>query len=228
MKFISPNFIRFLLPLYPLSVMAQATGLLYDPQPPADSAYVRVIHSVAGQSVDVVVDGKTRLRNVSSGVASDYLVLPAGNHTMVLQPAGRDKPLLSTPIEVNAGRASSLVYTSFKADFKPLTFQDKANANKAKAVICAYNLIQESGPVDISTADGTTKVFSGLLPNTSACLSVNPINVDLASSLPGSTPKKASLSMSHGGTYSLILHAGSKNQPLLQTQLNQVERYTGK
>ena len=212
----------------PLSVLAQATGLLYDPQPPADSAYVRVLHATPGQTVDVVIDGKPRLRNIAAGTASDYLVLSAGSHTLSLLAPGRDKPLLTTPLDINPGRATSLAFPTLKADAKPLIFQDKANANKAKAVICAYNLLVDAEPVDIVTVDGATKVFSGLASGTSSCLAVNPINVDLILTSSGKTARKTSLSMTHGGTYSLIVHGDAKKQPVLQSQLNQIERYTGK
>src|SRR6185503_15245766 len=67
---------------------ADANGLLYDPQPPANSAYVRVVNVAPGSAMDVSVDGRARLRGIAPGEASDYLVLPAGKRALAIAPAG--------------------------------------------------------------------------------------------------------------------------------------------
>ena len=76
-------------------VGAQATGLLYDPEPPANSAYARVIQAAGLGLVDVLVDGKPRVRRLAEGSASDYLVLAAGIHKVALSRAGQQGSVAS-------------------------------------------------------------------------------------------------------------------------------------
>ena len=60
-----------LLITFGFSVMAQPAGLLYDPEPPVDSAYVRVLLASPEGVVDVLVDGRSRIRKLASGEASE-------------------------------------------------------------------------------------------------------------------------------------------------------------
>lgn len=209
---------------------AQATGLLYDPQPPADSAYVRIIHAASTGNIDLRVDDRPRLRGLAAGSASDYMVLPAGKHTLSLHAAGQAAPLLSTPLDVNPGRAISVAFTTLKHDTKPIIVEDRANSNKLKAVIGAYHLAPEAGTLDILTADGSTKVFPALAPNTSTYLTVNPISVALMAAASGEKEGKAktSISMEPGATYSVLLLQGEKGKLVARALQNKVERYTGK
>jgi len=199
---------------------ADATGLLYDPQPPANSAYVRVINAAAGNAVDVSVDGRARLRGIGPGEASEYLVLPAGKRALAI---GATK----VELDVAAGRALTV---AFKGDAKPWIFEDKANTNKLKAVVAVYYLADKGAAVDVLTADGATKVFTGVAPGTSTGRAVNPIKVDLIAANAGSTAAlaKANLAMEPGGTYSLLIYPGARGELAARGLLNKVERYTGK
>lgn len=210
-----------------LRAAANPDGLLYDPQPPADSAYVRVL-AVSGQGpLDVLVDGKARVRKLAAGAASDYMVLRAGRHVIVLQPQARGLPALSSTVEVAAGRALTL---AFGAAAAPVVFEDRANANKLKALLSVYHLGAGTDKLDIVTADGATRVFTDLAPGTSAAIPVNPIEIGLVAARAGSTAPLASarLAMSRGGTYSVLLLPGPKGTLIARTMQNNIERYTGK
>ena len=84
-------FLKFALVLllaFPNSfVWAQPAGLLYDPEPPVDSAYVRIVLASPTGVVDVLVDGRVRIQKLATGQASEYLVLAAGKHTIALHAA---------------------------------------------------------------------------------------------------------------------------------------------
>jgi len=211
-------------------VNAQPTGLLYDPEPPLDSAYVRILIAAQGAAVDVLVDGKMRVKQLPPGVPSDYLVLPAGQHSLTIQAAGKPKPYFSTPLEVVRGRALTVAYTSLQADAKPHIFEDKANSNKLKALIAVYHLDTKAGALDVLSADGKTKVFSAVQFGQSTNIQVNPISIELLATK--STDKKAlahtQLSMTQGGTYSIVLLSGSGGKLRAYTYQNKIERYTGK
>lgn len=209
---------------------AQPAGLLYDPEPPVDSAYVRIVLAAREGAVDVVVDGRKRIQKLDFGEASEYMVLPAGKHTIAVHPAGKPVAHFSTAFDVVKGRAMTLAFTTLKADTVPVVFEDKANSNKLKALLAVYNLDVKAGSLDILTADGNTKVFSAIAYGTSVFLPVNPISIDLIAVKTGEkTPQtRASLAMTQGGTYSVLLLPGDGGKLVARATQNKIERYTGK
>ncbi len=210
-----------------LRATANPDGLLYDPEPPADSAYVRVL-MVSGQGpLDVLVDGKARVRKLAAGTPSDYMVLSAGKHMIVLQPQAKGAPALTTTLDVIRGRAFTLAFGTAAA---PLVVEDKANANKLKALLSVYHLGTGSDKLDILTADGKTRVFADLAPGASAAIPVNPIEIGLIAAKAGTTAPLAEvrLAMSRGGTYSVLLLPAAKGKLAARAMQNNIERYTGK
>ena len=212
------------------AAIEQSSGLLYDPEPPANSAYVRVIHASSAGAVDVYVDGKPRVRALAGGNASDYMVIPAGKHTFALHPEGKASASASTTMEVDSGRAITVAFTALRADAKPLVFEDKANSNMLKAVLAVYRLDAGSDPLDVLTADGKTKVFANVAPGASSQLSVNPITIELIATRAGdkAVQARATVAMAPGGTYSFLLLPGKGGKLVAHAMQNKVERYTGK
>jgi alginate O-acetyltransferase complex protein AlgF len=208
------------------AALAQGTGLLYDPQPPADSAYVRII-ALGNAPVDVILNGTRRIKGMSAGEPSDYLVLPAGSHHFELRGAG--STARQATVAVQAGRAMTIAFVSPQADAAPLLFEDRPNTNKLKALVAVYHLHQKSGALDMLAGDGGTRVFSAVTYGASNSLSVNPITVDLFAAAAGEKGRitSTSLSMAPGGTYSLFLVPNDKNALELRGRVNRVERYTG-
>ena len=212
------------------AVSAQSTGLLYDPEPPADSAYVRVIHAARGGAIDIWVDGRSHTLKLGFGDASDFMVLTAGKHTLALHPAGKQLAHLTTTLDVIRGQATTLAFTALQADSKPILFEDKANSNKLKALLSVYHLAGKVEGLDVLTMDGNTKVFSSVAYGTSASIQVNPITIDLMAAKVGDKAPQArtSLAMSPGGTYSVLLLPGEGGKLLARSLQNKIERYTGK
>lgn len=210
--------------------MAQPAGLLYDPEPPADSAYVRVLLASPAGAVDVLVDGRVRVQKLASGAASEYLVLAAGQHTIALHPAGKSAAHFSTSFEVVRGRATTLAFTSLSVGSVPIVFEDKANSNKLKALLAVYNLDTKAGDMDVLTADGNTKVMAGIAYGKSASIAVNPISVDLIAVKAGGkvAVSRTSIAMTQGGTYSIFFLPGKDSKLTAQAVQNKIERYTGK
>ena len=210
--------------------VAQSTGLLYDPEPPADSAYVRVIFASPEGPVDVLIDGQARVRNLRTGEASDYMVLVAGKHSITLRPSGKSTTRLTTSVDVVRGRAVSLAFLALAADSVPLVFEDKANSNKLKALLSVYHLDAKSGPLDVTTADKVTQVFSHLTFGKSNSIQVNPISIELISTPVGggAAGARATLSMAQGATYSMLLLPAANGKSTANVTQNKIERYTGK
>jgi alginate O-acetyltransferase complex protein AlgF len=140
--------------------VAQETGL-YDPAPPADSAFVRVINMPAA-----TLGGKavTALK----GAASSYVVIPQGDFAAKLGTA-------TSKLKVEAGKFYSVVNVGNKVTL----LTDQAAENRAKALLTIYNL-SKSATVDLKTADGKTVVVAGVKTGESGSRTVNGITVDLA------------------------------------------------
>lgn len=209
------------------SARGELNGLLYDPQPPASSAYVRVINA-APDAIDVAVDGKARVTALPTGEASDYLVLPAGKRVLSVSAGKSSKRDMA--LEIAEGRAITVAVRALASDAKPWIFEDKANTNKLKAVVAVYYLADKGAPIDVGTADGTVKVFTAIAPGSSTGRAVNPIKVDLVATAAGAAAPlaRASLSMAPGGTYSVVLYPSAKGELAAHAMLNKVERYTGR
>lgn len=214
------------LSLFFVSAHAQPTGLLYDPEPPVDSGYVRVMVAADMPKVSVVVDEKVRVPSLAKDQVSDYMVMGAGMHQMVLMAA--KKTVATVPLDVVRGSAVTVIFTSPEAS--PHVFVDKTSTNKLKAMLSVYQLASQKEPLDILTGDGATKVFSSLAYGKSGAMQVNPISVDLIATKSGAkTPlTSASLSMVQGGAYSIFL-LPTKGEKIAAIQVqNKIERYTGK
>lgn len=209
---------------------AQPAGLLYDPEPPVDSAYVRVINAAAAGTVDVRIDGRSRIQKLGAGEASEYMVMTAGKHAIALHAPGKQEAQLTTNLDVVKGRATTVAFLTLKGDHEPIVFEDKANTNKLKALLSVYHLAAKVGPLDVLSIDGKTKAFSNITFGTSAAIPVNPISIELIATKLGETTPQAttSIAMSQGGTYSVLLLTGDSGKMVARSVQNKIERYTGK
>lgn len=203
---------------------AQMTGRLYDPMPPNNSAYLRVLDTVPGQPVSVLIDGKVHLKSLTARTVSDYFVLPSGKHQIQLQVAGKSHG--SVDVDLTQKNAYTVVFPDAK---RPAwTFVDRTSTNKLKSMLAVYNVAPALGPVDVKTADGKTTVFTALEAGKPAILEVNPIKVKLAVFKNGAAASsgEASLTMERGSAYSLFLLPTKSGIDILSVQ-NHRERYTG-
>lgn len=209
------------------SAMAQSgSGRLYDPEPPADSAYLRTVVAGSGAAVDVVVDGRVRVHGLPNQEASEYLVLTEGRHVIALHAPGTNRALVSKSLEIVKAKSQTLVFQGLKADAAITVIDDKGNSNKLKSLLAGYNLTPNGDVVDIVTADGRNKVFAGLGRGVAAFLQVNPIAVELMVQTGGSTAR-VKLDMLQGATYSVMLFTEPNGKPKLKVFQSRVERYTG-
>ena len=149
-----------------LSLMMAADVALYDPAPPADSAYVRVINAAPGQGVAVELAGQG-LETLSYQQVSPYVVVKGGERPVS---AGAAKANLS----FDSGGFYTVVLES--GTLTPLT--DAPNDNLAKARISLYNL--SAVTVSLKTADGSTTVFADVPPDGVKTIAVNAIPIELA------------------------------------------------
>lgn len=208
--------------------MAQPAGTLYDPEPPADSAYVRVVTAGHDERIDVNVDGKLRVKSLKSGAASDYMVLEAGSHVLAIRTSGKTQDRVTTTVDVARGSAITIGFPAVKPDSKPTVFLDKTNSNKLKALLAIYHLDPNIGAVNVSSADGKTRVFSDLVYGRSESVQVNPISIDLlvATGGDGVARGRPALTMTQGGSYSVFLLPSGNQKFTTHVQESKVEKYT--
>jgi alginate O-acetyltransferase complex protein AlgF len=166
--------------------LAQDTGL-YDPAPPADSAFVRVINvpvaTLGGKAVTAL-----------KGAASAYVVIPQGEFAAKLGTT-------TSKLKVEAGKFYSVVNIGSKATL----LTDQAAENRAKALLTIYNL-SKSATVDLKTADGKTAVVAGVKTGESGSRAVNGITVDLAAFTgPKALGTLKGVKLERGNAYALVL-----------------------
>ncbi|AZI45112.1 hypothetical protein EHF33_19745 (plasmid) [Deinococcus psychrotolerans] len=176
-----------LLPFLLLSGTALAQDGLYEPAPPANSAFVRVLNTPSATLGDksVIAD---------KGAASVYVVIPQGDFTAKV--GG-----VNGKLKVEAGKFYSVVADGAKLNLLTDPFAD----NRAKALLVIYNL-SKTANVDLKTADGKTAVVSGVKPGESGSRAVNGITVDLAA-FSGSKPLGTlkGVKLERGSAYALVL-----------------------
>lgn len=201
---------------------AQGSGRLYDPEPPTDSGYVRVVWALAGAPAQVSVDGRVRIPKLTAYSVSDYLVLKEGAHTLAFQQGGKT---WSHPWNVARGKSVSLAYAAMKGEGPSHVMEDKGNTNKLKSLLAFYNLHPQVTRAGVVTVHGNSKVFDGVPFGSMAALQVNPIAIELE--LAGADkPVTAQLDMQAGQTYSVFLF-NVDGKPQTRVVQSTTERYTG-
>lgn len=201
---------------------AQGSGRLYDPEPPLDSGYVRIVWAVGGAPTQVSVDGKVRVPKLAAYSVSDYLVLKEGGHTLVFQQGGKT---WSHAWNVTRGKSVSLAYAAMKGDGPAHVLEDKGNTNKLKSLLAFYNLHPQVAKAGVVTVQGDSKVFDGVAYGSMAALQVNPIAIGLK--IAGADkPATAQLDMQAGHTYSVFLF-NVDGKPQTHVVQSTTERYTG-
>nr|WP_184134117.1 alginate O-acetyltransferase AlgF [Deinococcus humi] len=141
--------------------IASAQENLYDPAPPANSAFVRVLNAPTA-----TLGGKAV--TAEKGAASPYVVIPQGEFAAKLG-------TITSKLKVEAGNFYSVVANGNKL----VLLTDQAAENRAKALLTIYNL-SKTASVDLKTADGKTAVVSSVKSGESGSRAVNGITVDLS------------------------------------------------
>jgi alginate O-acetyltransferase complex protein AlgF len=179
------------------SLATVAAQGLYDPEPPANSAFVRVINAGTGEvkaGIDAVAYGAVAGQN-----ASAYRVIPQGGHKLAAGAANKE-------VNVLAKRFYSVIVNG--SDVQVL--EDPANPGQTKAGLAIYNLSKISS-IALKTDDGKTTVVNDVTPGTVKSQAVNAIKVGLAafngSSKIASFP---AVQLERGSTYSTIVFSESK------------------
>jgi uncharacterized protein YraI len=95
----------------------------------SSEAQVRFMHAIpAASAIDVYTDGELTVAGLNFGEATGYIKVPAGEHTVVVTPAGLTTTLWQQPLNAPAGSAQTLIasttdplgFTAYSEDLAPL------------------------------------------------------------------------------------------------------------
>jgi alginate O-acetyltransferase complex protein AlgF len=149
------------------SVVAQDEGL-YAPAPPADAAFIRIIHAAPDAAAVSANISDVAYGKLSFATASPYKVVLQGSRTLSAGDMSQD-------LEVAAGKFYTLALTANGV----VVLDDATSTNRAKALLSLYNL-SDIPSIDLKTADGKTEVLMGVGSGTEKSIEVNGSTVDLA------------------------------------------------
>ncbi len=180
------------------SVLAQDEGL-YAPAPPADAAFVRIIN--VSQDTLALTIGDMPYGDLAFTETSPYRVVIQGDRAIQ---AG----LLSQEFSVEVGKFYTVAVTPDSITI----LEDKANENRAKALLSVYNL-SDIETVDLKTADGATDVILGVAKGSESSIEVNGISVALGVFSNGQALHTFDeVSLERGAAYSTIV-LGTADRP---------------
>ena len=153
------------------SSAAQAAGdeALYDPAPPPNSAFVRVIDARGQGNMQVTV-GQAAVTVPATGV-SPYIIVPQGEQDVALSTQ-------SSKVNLSAGKYYTIALF-LNGSTQPTLLEDQILTNPAKSGVYVYNF-SDASSLKLYAPQPKVAVVENLKPGTSAFKSVNAVTVQLA------------------------------------------------
>ena len=138
---------------------------LYNPLPPADSAFIRFIaHPSYQGSLTITANNKTY--NLSeTGIFSDYYVMPKGSV----------KIQNNNDVIVDAGALYSIILHPHNIEM----IKDPSHENMKKAQIIAYNL-SPYPEISLKTSNGKIDIIKNIKMSHVALRAINPVKIKTA------------------------------------------------
>ncbi len=160
--------------------LAQDEGL-YDPVPPRDSAYVRIIDAECQGNLEVSIGARSI--PVAEGGISFFVPISAGSYPV----SSPTTPDVSGSVKVEPGKAYSIVVRGRAAPVMPL--QDPIEANPDKSAVYLYNLSSTDG-AELFAPKPNVAIVQSVPSGKSGFRSVNAVTVDTEVRLGGKTIEK--------------------------------------
>ena len=188
--------------------LAQDEGL-YPAPPPADAAFVRIVHAAPDvESINIVV-GDTSFPEIDFGQATDHYIVIQGKRKASL---GQ----LEQEIEIAAGKLYTLAITSSEGNVVLTLVEDTIISNRTKALLSLYNF-SSLEKVSLKTADGSVDILLDIVPLQTGNIEVNGINIDLATFADGPIEVFEGVGLERGKTYSVIVMDGPTSAQAILT-----------
>ncbi len=156
-----------LLFLIPVTASAVNDKELYDPAPPADSAFVRLVNGGTAKIGGVI--GNIQFKNVSAPGASPYSLLKEGVYDLVVN--GK-----KTRITIKSGGYYSFAVAG---DGSVITINDPLIKNPAKAMIYFYNL-SDAKEASLRAPSHNTDIIGKQTSGSGSAKEINALTLDIA------------------------------------------------
>ena len=187
----------------------------------ADTARVRVVHaSPDAPAVDVYLDGTKvdALTNVPFGAISDYLTVPAGDHTVEVFPTGTSQTaVIDASVSLAAGASYTVAATNPVASIQATVFADDPQPQPDKAKVRIIHLSPDAPAVDVAP-DGADPVVSNLAyPDATDYLALDGGTYDLEIRPAGTTDVALQLDpveIANGRAYTVFALGSAAAEPL--------------
>jgi hypothetical protein len=143
---------------------------------------VRVFHaSPDAPSVDVYLNGKRIIRNLTYKQETDYLPLPdAGTYRIDIYPAGKtDKPVLTGTFTFNSGQKYTVAAVGKLADLDLLFVYDNENVPPGESKVRFIHLSPDAPAVDIAVKNGDVVFSDVTFKEVTDYLPLTPMTVNL-------------------------------------------------
>ncbi|MEW4284565.1 DUF4397 domain-containing protein [Priestia koreensis] len=188
-----------------------------------NDAMVRIVHaSPDAPAVDVVVDGKTVVEGAAFKAATDYMMLPAGEHKVEVFAAGTvadGKPVISSNLTVEAGMAYTVAAINKLDSLELKVLNDDLNVTKGKSKVRVAHFSPDAPAVDVAVKGGDVLFPGAEFKGVTQYLEVDPGSYDLE--VRGAGTKDVVLDLS--GTelkanmsYTVIAVGLAKGEPALE------------
>lgn len=164
--------LTLLLTLVSFSVPVQAADdtALYDPTPPADSAFVRIINAT-GATADATIGGASYSGITAPGISA-YRIIPQGEQEVKIGD-------FSKKLTIEAGKYYSLALTEKDGAKDLATLEDAVIKNPAKAMIYFYNL-SDAPTGALRAVKQNADVVADVKSGASGSREVNALTIDVA------------------------------------------------
>ncbi len=189
----------------------------------AGDAKIRVAHfSPDAPSIDVYVDGKKKLTNVPYQAVSDYLALPAGNHTFDVRAAGSPATgaaVVTASQALVAGKNYTVAAIGALAAISGKVFEDDVTPPAAgKAKVRLIHAATDVPEVDVAVKGGQTIVSKLGLGQASAYSELAAGSYDLEIRGTGTTNVLLAkpVTLQAGGVYTIAAVGGGDKAPTLR------------
>jgi alginate O-acetyltransferase complex protein AlgF len=154
---------------------AAAQEALYDPAPPPNSAFVRLVDAARATATGSV---DTAELDVSGDGVSSFVVVPAGSHRVALGAT-------SAEAAFEAGNYYTVVFNEAGAT-APTVIRDDVLTNPAKAGLHFYNFSGKPG-LSLTAPKQNVAIFENVGPGEMKFRPVGAVDVDLAVTADGAT-----------------------------------------
>jgi hypothetical protein len=192
-----------------LPATAGAQQVLYEPQPPAGSAYLRVVNASAAQiALRPALTGPATLGTDAGQRISPYTVQEAVAGRAVVFTIAAGPASLPVSLNLEPGSFNTLLVVAEGAALRAIPVVDQTQFNQTRARLSFYNASSACAAGGLSLDPQGQAVFADLEPGTARMRSVNPVSAQVrVACAAGRSAPFALGGMEAGGQYSVWLMA---------------------